>query len=106
MSFVASSHKLARRWGLCGSVQSHRVTSSGGLLPALASPQPPLVPSSARAAPCPPGETVSYFQEEAFTVQQGVKSYCINENKVLGSLCTMEKYAGYFLLVPQKLMRL
>lgn len=73
MSFVACSHELMRCWGLCVSAQSCRVTSSSGSLPALVSLQPPLVPSSALAALCPPGETVSYSQKEAFAVQQGVK---------------------------------
>lgn len=70
---MASSHELARCWGLCGSAQSHEVTSSAGSLPPLVSPQPPLVSSSAQAALCPPGKTVSYSQEEAFTALYGIK---------------------------------
>jgi len=73
MSLAASSQELARHWVLCGSGQSCRFMSSSEALLALVSLQPCLVPSSAWAALCRPGETVSFSQEEAFPVQWGVK---------------------------------
>lgn len=103
MSFAASSHKLAMCWGLCGSAQSRKVTSSAGSLPALVSPQPPLVPSSARAAPCPPGGWCLTPRRRHLLCSGGL-SYCINENKVLSSpaQCSNGKICWLFSVLPSK----